>query len=114
MQLGLKLSPFRSQLPLQSHPYIEGGGALIVGREAATLGTYGSTFAAYTDGVIGSETDFNWWGAAGCEIPLSQTLQFDFMVKYIGTKFSGDIAGIKDFSGMQISIGIGYIKLPRK
>jgi hypothetical protein len=114
MQLGLKFSPFSGQLPLNSRPFLEGGGALIVGRETATIGTYGSIFGQYSDGTIGSETDFNWWGAIGAEIPLSPTIQMDFMVKYIKTNFSGDIAGIKDYSGVQISIGIGYVMPPHK
>lgn len=114
IQLGLKLSPFNGQLPLKFRPYFEGGGALIVGREAANMGTYRTVFGRYTDGTIGSETDFNWWGAIGTEIPLSTTIQVDLMFKYLKTKFSGDIAGIKDYSGVQISIGIGYAKPHKK
>lgn len=111
MQLGLKFSPFSSQLPLKCRPFLEGGGALIVGRETATMG---STYIPGWDGNIGSETDFNWWAALGTEIPLSSTIQLDLMVKYVNTNFSGDIAGIKDYSGLQISIGIGYIKPHKK
>ena len=114
MQLGLKFSPFSSQLPLKCRPFLEGGGALIVGRETATMGTYSLAQYQYWDGNIGSETDFNWWAAIGTEIPLSPTIQMDFMVKYVKTNFSGDIAGIKDYSGVQISIGIGYVKPPHK
>jgi hypothetical protein len=114
IQAGLKLSPFNGQLPLDCRPFLEGGGALIIGREAASMGTYGSVFGRYSDGTIGSETDFNWWGGVGSEIPLSQTIQMDFMVKYMKTTFSGDIAGIKDYSGVQISIGIGYVKPHKK
>ena len=114
MQVGLKFSPFNSQLPLNCRPFLEGGGALIVGRETATMGTYGSVFGRYSDGTIGTETDLNWWAAIGTEIPLSRTIQMDFMVKYVKTNFSGDIAGIKDYSGVQISIGIGYVKPHKK
>jgi len=110
MQVGLKFSPFNSQLPLNCRPFLEGGGALIVGRETATMGTYSLAKYQYWDGNIGSETDFNWWAAIGTEIPLSPTIQMDLMVKYLNTNFSGDIAGIKDYSGVQISIGIGYVK----
>ena len=114
MQAGLKLSPFSEELPLNAQPYVEGGWALIVGREQATTGTYYSYFAQYTDGSLNSETDFDWWAGGGVEIPLSSTIQFDFMAKYINTKFSGDIAGIRDFSGLQISFGVSYLKLPKK
>ena len=114
VQLGLKLSPFQKQLPLASQPYVEGGGAIIVGREAATLGTYNSVFANYTDGTLASETDFNWWMGGGVEIPIARTIQLDFMVKYINTKFSGDIVGIKDYSGWQITAGIGYLSFRKK
>jgi hypothetical protein len=114
IQLGLKLSPFSNQLPLKCRPFLEGGGALIVGRETATMGTYSLAQYQYWDGNIGSETNFNWWAAIGTEIPLSPTIQMDLMVKYLKTNFSGDIAGIKDYSGVQISIGIGYVKPPHK
>lgn len=110
IQLGLKFSPFGNQLPLKCRPFLEGGGALIVGRETATMGTYSLAQYQYWDGNIGSESDFNWWAALGTEIPLSPTIQMDFMVKYVKTNFSGDIAGIKDYSGVQISFGIGYNK----
>jgi hypothetical protein len=111
MQLGLKFSPFSGQLPLKCRPFLEGGGALIVGRETATMGTFSLVQYQYWDGNIGSETDFNWWAAIGTEIPLSPSIQMDFMVKYLKTNFSGDIAGIKDYSGVQVSIGIGFVKL---
>jgi hypothetical protein len=114
IQLGLKLSPFSNQLPLKCRPFLEGGGALIVGRETASMGTYSLAQYQYWDGNIGSETNFNWWAAIGTEIPLSPTIQMDLMVKYLRTNFSGDIAGIKDYSGVQISIGIGYVKPPHK
>jgi len=111
IQLGLKISPFSTQLPLNCRPYLEGGGALIIGRETVTMGsTYSLELYQYWDGNIGSETDFNWWAAIGTEIPLSPTLQMDFMVKILKTQFSGDIAGIRDYSGVQVSIGIGYVK----
>ena len=114
VQLGLKLSPFKKQLPLAAQPYVEGGGALIVGRESATLGTYNSIFAQYTDGTLSSETNLNWWLGGGVEIPLATTLQLDFMVKYINTHFSGDIVGIKNYSGWQITAGIGYLSFRKK
>ena len=112
MQLGLKLSPFAQQLPGRIRPYLEGGGALIIGRETATLGPYDSYFAQYTDGTISTESDFNWWAGGGAEIPLSEALSFDLMGKYLSTKFSGDIAGISDYSGWQVSVGISYRLLP--
>jgi hypothetical protein len=113
IQAGMKLSPFSNQLPLRSHLYVEGGGALIVGRETADFGSYAAYFGDYS-GSVHSETDFNWWAAIGNEIPLSETLQLDLMVKYLNTTFSGNIAGIKDYSGVQFTVGIGYSKQHKK
>lgn len=109
VQVGIKLSPFKGELPLRSLPYLEGGVALIVGRTTAY-----SQFARYSDGVIGSETDLGWWIGGGVEIPLADRFQLDLMVKYINTKFSGDIAGIKDYSGLQASVGVGFIHLRKQ
>lgn len=113
MQLGLKFSPFRNQLPQRFQPYIEGGGALIVGRETITIGDAYSWFAQNTDGSIGSETDLNLWVGGGGEIPISEKINLDIMVKYIRTRFSGDIAGIKDYSGLQVSIGVGFLHISK-
>ena len=75
------------------------------------MGTYGSTFSANTRMAPSAQKPISTGGRAiGTEIPLSPTIQMDFMVKYMKTNFSGDIAGIKDYSGVQISIGIGYVK----
>ncbi len=113
IQAGIKLTPFALQLPGRAKPYIEGGGAFVVGRETATLGPYDSYWARYTDGSLSSETDWTWWGGGGVEIPLSESLQFDLMVKYMDTKFSGDIAGISNYSGVQFSLGIMYLTLSK-
>jgi hypothetical protein len=113
IQAGIKLTPFSVQFPGKAKPYIEGGGAFVVGRETATLGPYDSYWARYTDGSLSSETDWTWWGGGGVEIPLSESLQFDIMVKYMDTKFSGDIAGISNYSGVQFSLGIMYLTLSK-
>lgn len=113
IQAGLRLTPFENQFPGRAQPYVEGGGALVVGRETATLGPSDSYFYRYTDGSIGTETDWTWWAGGGVEIPLSQTLMFDVMVKYIDTVFKGDIAGISDYSGLQFSLGIVYLHLKK-
>lgn len=113
IQAGLKLTPFTNQLPGKAKPYVEGGGAFIVGRETATLGPYDSYWARYTDGSLSSETDWGWWAGGGIELPLSESLQFDFMVKYMNTEFSGDIAGISNYSGVQFSLGIMYLTLSK-
>jgi hypothetical protein len=108
IQLGLRLSPFARQLPAAISPYIEAGGALIVGRESIGQLYYDQFSDAFIDGTIGTETDWNWWAAAGAEIPVATKFNLDFMFKYIRTEFSGDIAGIRDYSGWQITIGVGY------
>lgn len=111
MQLGLKVSPFSTQFPGKARPYLEGGGAFIIGRETATLGPYDSYWARYTDGSVASESDWGWWLGGGAEIPLTEALSFDTMVKYLDNKFNGDIAGISNYSGWQFSIGIVYVFL---
>ena len=113
MQLGLKFSPLGNKSPKVA-PYLAGGGAIIIGRETVTLGPYDSYYFRYGRGYIGSETDLNWWGACGAEIPLSNKLNLDILVKYINTNFSGDIAGIWNYSGWQITAGIGYLNLRKK
>ncbi len=114
MQLGLKLAPFSTQFPGKVRPYLEGGGAFILGRETATLGPYDSYWARYTDGSLSTESDWGWWFGGGAEIPLTETFSFDTMVKYLDNSFSGDIAGISNYSGWQFSLGIVYAFLRTK
>ena len=113
IQAGLKLTPFNEQLPGKARPYFEGGGAYVLGRETASLGPYDSYWIRYTDGSLSSESDWTWWAGGGVEFPLTESLQFDVTVKYMNVKFSGDIAGISDYSGVQFSLGIMYLNLSK-
>ncbi len=103
-----------ARFPIRNMPFIEGGGALIVGRETAEIGNNVAYYTPLENGSVRSSTNFNWWLGVGSEIPLSESIQLDFMVKYIRTQFSDYIAGIKDYSGVQITVGIGYFKLHKK
>jgi hypothetical protein len=111
IQLGVKLSPFASELPLRMRPFAEGGGALIVGTESINALYYDYFRDAWLDGNIETEADWNWWLGGGVEVPVSRKIYLDFMAKYINVKFSGDIAGIQDYSGWQITFGFGYLIL---
>lgn len=111
IQLGLRLSPVSEGLPLNMRPYGEGGGALIIGTESIDALYYDYFRNAFVDGNLATETDWNWWAGGGVEVPLSQKIYLDFMAKYINVNFTGDIAGISDYSGWQISIGVGYLVL---
>lgn len=111
IQLGIKLSPFRSTFPLRAQPFVEGGGALIIGTESINSLYYDYYRDAWVDGNIETETDWNWWAGAGVEIPVSRQIYIDFMAKYVNIDFSGDIAGILDYSGWQVSFGFGYLAI---
>jgi hypothetical protein len=113
LQLGVKLSPFASQLPLRLQPFVEGGGALIIGSESINSLYYDRYRDAWVDGSIETETDWNWWLGCGAEAPLSKKVYLDFVGKYINVNFSGDIAGIRDYSGWQITFGFGYLILSK-
>ncbi len=108
VQLGARLSPFTNQFPLKAKPYFEGGGALVIGRETVAGAYYDPFLGQFTDGTLNTETDWTWWFGGGAEIPLSPKIHIDLMGKYISNQFSGDIAGIQDFTGFQASIGVSY------
>lgn len=109
MQLGLRFDPFERQLPGGLSPYVEGGGALIIGRETVSSAYYDTFSGSFIDGVIETETDWNWWAGFGAGLPLSDKFRLDFMVKYLVTEFDGDIAGLSEFTGWQVSFGVGYL-----
>jgi hypothetical protein len=113
MQLGLRLTPFGDQLPAGMQPYLEGGGALLIGTESIDALYYDVFQSAWVDGNLETETDINWWAGFGIGFPLSRQFTLDFMGKYINTDFSDDIAGITDYSGWQLSVGVGYLILTK-
>ncbi len=108
IQLGLRVSPFTNQLPLKMMPYAEAGGALVIGKETVAGAYYDPYLGQFTDGTLNSETDWTWWAGGGTEIPLSPKIQIDVMGKYLDNQFTGDIAGIHDYAGFQVSVGVAF------
>lgn len=109
MQVGLKFTPFSDQLPLRMQPYAVGGGGFVLGRETVNLGVYGDYWYGVTDGSLNSETDWTWWLGGGVEIPVSPRILIDITAKYLDNQFSGDLAGRRNYSGVQATMGITYL-----
>ncbi len=109
MAFGLKLTPLTSLVSRRFRPYIHGGGSLVVTRElyegGQLAGQYYSSYALATR----SESDFGWWAGGGIESFVSSSICITSDFKYQSIKYNEYIAGRKDHSGYQITLGVGYI-----
>ncbi len=85
------------------HPYFQAGGCLFFGRRTATDYYYGYDF------VDQSATKITYVIGGGIDFPVADQIGLTCNAKYIPVKFGSPLAGVKDYSGWQISFGIGYI-----
>lgn len=102
----LKLSP----LALPNHtvlPFILAGGGVAVGRQNSEFAINDVSYYDLWDaektraaiiGVIGG----------GCDFIVAEQIGINVVAKYIPIKFGGELAGLKDFSGMSFGVGISY------
>ncbi|MBU1318970.1 MAG: outer membrane beta-barrel protein [candidate division Zixibacteria bacterium] len=109
MTLGLKITPLSGIVSGHYQPYIHGGGSLVVTREIFEGGTLYTDQYAYYDFGSKSRTAFGWWAGGGFESYVSSTIAVTSNFKYYSIDYSKYIAGYKDHSGYQISVGIAYI-----
>jgi hypothetical protein len=107
LQAGIKILPFCSLLSETYRPYIHAGGSLVVAREI-----YDGGYNIYYDGyeiATRSETGFGWWIGGGFESYVSTSICITSDFKYQSIDYSDYIAGYKDHSGYQFSVGIAYL-----
>jgi hypothetical protein len=109
IQVGLKLAPLSGHVSDNYRPYIHGGGALFVVREIYEGGYLASPYDDYYTFATRSKTKFGWWLGGGFESYVSQTICLTSDIKYESISYSDIIAGFRDHSGYQITVGVAYI-----
>lgn len=105
MMVQTKLAPLGASYGFQ--PYLLGGGGLIVGKENTDIV---QSYGAYLDPYYAEEskTAFGYVVGAGVDIALSRQLGLTFSGKYNSIKFGSTLAGISDYSGTSVAVGLMY------
>jgi opacity protein-like surface antigen len=111
MMAQIKLAPLASSRGIQ--PYLLGGGGLTVAKENTDIV---QSYGAYIDPYYTEEskTAFGYVVGAGVDIALSRQLGLTFCGKYHSIKFGSDLAGISDYSGTSVAVGLMYFIPNRK
>jgi opacity protein-like surface antigen len=111
MLAQVKFTPLGTSRSWQ--PYLLGGGGLTVGKQNTDIvQSYGSYLDPYY--VEESETAFGYVYGAGVDVALSHQLGLTISSKYHSIHFSGDLAGISNYSGTSIAVGLIYFIHPSK
>lgn len=101
--LSAKLYPLASIQNLRFFPYLQAGGGIIYGKQNATDYNYGIVFTN------DSETKLTYILGGGIDWPVADQIGLCANYKYIPAKFGKMLSGVRDYSGWQISFGVGYI-----
>lgn len=105
MMAQIKLAPLGASRSFQ--PYLLGGGGVIVGKENTDIV---QSFGPYIDPYYleESKTALGYVVGAGVDIALSRQLGLTFAGKYHSIKFGSTLAGITDYSGTAVGVGLMY------
>lgn len=111
MMAQIKLAPLGASRSYQ--PYLLGGGGLIVGKQNTDIvQSYGSYLDPYY--VEQSETAFGYVFGGGIDFAFSRQLGLTISSKYHSVRFGGDLAGISNYSGTSVAVGLIYFLHPSK
>ncbi len=104
--LQLKISPL-ARRSLRVQPFLIGGGGLVFGKQNTdvirSIGPYLDPYYAEQ-----SETNLAAVVGAGVDLALSDQIGLNLTGKYHSITFGHGLAGIKDYSGTAISVGVAY------
>lgn len=104
--LQFKISPLSGKLR-SFHPFILGGGGLVWGRQSIDIIQTGDLL--YNPDIANkTETDFLGVFGAGIDFPIAEQVGMNVTVKYHPITFGDALAGVKDYSGMAVSVGVAY------
>ncbi len=102
----VKISPLAAAI-VSPHPFIIGGGGVVVGSQTIEVVRTGDGFLDPYQRE--SETDFVLVLGGGVDFPIAEQVGLNVTGKYHWADFSSNLAGIKDYSGMAISVGVAYL-----
>ena len=104
--LSAKLYPFSKYKDFSFWPYLKVGGGLVYGNRDFTSTYSGDPINYYVEE---SQTKFTYNWGFGIDWPIADQIGFNIDFKNTPVKFGDALAGLKDFSGWSLTVGVGYI-----
>jgi outer membrane protein W len=105
--MQLKFSPLEGKTT-SIHPYVVAGGGVVFGRQTIDIISFGPDPFYNPDIITKTETDFIGVVGGGIDFALSEQLGLNIAAKYYPIKFGDSLAGIREYSGMSIAVGVSY------
>jgi len=105
--LQLKYSPLSGR-SRSVCPFVEAGGGFVFGRQSIDIVMPGDYYEYNPDITGKTETDFIGAVGGGVDLALSEQLGLNIAAKYHPVKFVNSLAGIREYSGISISVGVSY------
>ena len=103
INVRLKLYPLAgTQSPYQ--PYVMAGGGLHIGKNNIQFSS--DYYASYYERSV---TDFDFVFGGGLDWPISTKIALDIQAAYLPMKFSKELFGAQDYSGVTITVGVKYL-----
>lgn len=105
---GVAWFPFAKSTNLKIQPALRAGGSLIVGTETVDAIVY-DQFGGFIGTSAQSRVELGYYGGASVFWILGRQFALTGSGKYQYAKFSEELFGVKDYSGVQILIGAVYL-----
>lgn len=105
--LQIKFSPLSGR-SRSVHPFIVAGGGFVFGRQNISIITFGPDPYYNPDITAKTETDFMGVVGGGIDLALSEQLGLSIAAKYHPITFGDSLAGIREYTGLSISVGVSY------
>lgn len=106
IMIQLKISPLSGRSE-KLHPYLIGGGGFTFGKHNIDIILGNPSTREYLNAQR-TVTDFNFVFGGGIDLALSDQIGLNLNVKYHPIQFGDELAGIKDYSGLSMTIGAAY------
>lgn len=91
----------------QLNPFLIGGGGVVWGRQNIEI-IYSSDLFYDPDAANRTEYDFIGVLGGGVDIALSEQLGLNITAKYHPITFGNTLVGVKEYTGIAVSVGIAY------
>ncbi|MEW5922755.1 MAG: outer membrane beta-barrel protein [Candidatus Zixiibacteriota bacterium] len=106
--LSAKLYPFYKLESLPFYPYAQPGVGFVYGSQSVIdYDDYYYYYYGYT--AEDTETRFTYILGGGIDWPVASNIGLTASYKYMPVKFGEALAGVRDYSGWTLTIGVGYI-----
>lgn len=109
ISLGGHFYPLSYKPQVSWQPYLGLGVSYVMGSSSLEYGSFSSGFRGFFDGYVKTHSAFGVFTGAGVDFNLSQPLIINLDFKYRWVKFGEEVGGIKDYSGVQLTLGFVYV-----